>query len=48
MVGVVLAAVREKANSLAAGFLVHVAYNGVIVVMLLAATDGFRHFENLN
>jgi len=48
MVGVVLATVREKANSLAAGFLVHVAYNGVIVAMLLAATDGFRHFEKLN
>ena len=48
VVGVVLATVREKANSLAAGFLVHVAYNGVIVLMLLAATDGFRHFEKFN
>lgn len=48
IVGVVLATVREKANSLAAGFLVHVAYNGVIVVLLLAATDGFRHLEKLN
>jgi membrane protease YdiL (CAAX protease family) len=48
MVGVVLATVREKANSLAAGFLVHVAYNGVIVAILLAATDGFRHLEKLN
>jgi membrane protease YdiL (CAAX protease family) len=48
MVGVVLATVREKANSLAAGFLVHVAYNGVIIAILLAATDGFRHLEKLN
>ena len=48
MVGVVLAAVREKANSLAAGFLAHVAYNGLIVAMLFGATDGFRHFEKLN
>ena len=48
MVGVVLATVREKTNSLAAGFLVHVAYNGVIVAVLFAATDGFRHLEKLN
>jgi uncharacterized protein len=48
MVGVVLATVREKANSLAAGFLVHVAYNGVIVAILIVATDGFRHLEKLN
>jgi uncharacterized protein len=48
MVGVVLATVREKANSLAAGFLVHVAYNGVIVALLFAATDGFQHLEKLN
>lgn len=48
VVGIVLATVRERANSLAAGFLVHVAYNGVIVALLLAATDGFRHLEKLN
>ena len=48
MVGVVLASVRERTNSLAAGFLVHVGYNGVIVAILFAATDGFRHLEKLN
>jgi CAAX protease family protein len=46
-VGVVLAIIREKKRSLAASFLVHVAYNSVIVLMLLIATDGFRHLEKL-
>ena len=47
-VGIVLATIREKANSLAAGFVAHVAYNGVIVALLFAATDGFRHLEKLS
>jgi membrane protease YdiL (CAAX protease family) len=46
-VGVVLATVREKKQSLAASFLVHVAYNSVIVLILLIATGGFRHLEKL-
>ena len=48
MVGLVLATVREKKDSLAASFLVHVAYNSVIVLALGLGTDGFRHLEKLN
>jgi uncharacterized protein len=48
LVGVVLATVREKKQSLAASFLVHVAYNSVIVLILLITTGGFRHLEKLS
>ena len=48
MVGLVLATVREKKNSLAASFLVHVAYNSVVVFAVALGTDGFRHLEKLN
>ncbi len=48
VVGLVLATVREWKNSLAASFLVHVAYNGTIVTMVFIATGGFRHLERLN
>ncbi|HXM08610.1 MAG TPA: CPBP family intramembrane glutamic endopeptidase [Terriglobales bacterium] len=48
VVGVVLGVVRAKKDSVAAGFLVHVAYNGTIMLLLLFATDGFRHLEKLN
>jgi uncharacterized protein len=48
VVGVVLGAVRAAKDSVAACFIVHVAYNGTISLMLLIATDGFRHLEKLN
>ncbi len=48
VLAVVLAAVREKTDSLAASFLVHVGYNGTIAMLLFVATDGFRHLENLS
>lgn len=48
LVGVVLGAVRARKDSVAAGFLVHAAYNGTIILMLLIATDGFRHLEKLS
>jgi uncharacterized protein len=48
VVGVVLAVVREWKNSLGASFLVHVAYNGTISMLMFAATDGFRHMERLS
>ena len=48
IVGVVLACVREYRNSLAASFLVHVGYNGTIMMLLFVGTDGFRHFEKLH
>lgn len=47
IVGVVLAAVREYRDSLAASFLVHVGYNGTIILLLFVGTDGFRHLEKL-
>ena len=48
VVGVVLAVVREKTNSLAASFLVHAAYNGTIITIIFVATSGFRHLERLS
>jgi CAAX protease family protein len=48
LVGVVLGVVRARKNSVAAGFLVHAAYNSTIIFMLLIATDGFRHLEKLS
>lgn len=47
LVGLVLGVVRVLKDSVAAGFLVHAAYNGTIVAMILIATDGFRHLEKL-
>ena len=48
LVGMVLTIVRAKTNSVAAGVLIHMAYNGTITVAMFAATDGFRHLEKLN
>jgi len=48
LVGMVLTLVRAKTNSVAAGVLIHMAYNGTITVAMFAATDGFRHLERLN
>jgi hypothetical protein len=48
IVGLVLTLVRAKTNSVAAGVLIHMAYNGTITVAMFAATDGFRHLEKLN
>ena len=48
LVGLVLTMVRAKANSVAAGVIIHMAYNGTITVAMFAATDGFRHLEKLN
>ena len=48
LVGMVLTMVRAKTNSVAAGLLIHMAYNGTITVAMFAATDGFRHLEKLN
>ena len=48
LVGLVLTMVRAKTNSVAAGVLIHMAYNGTITIAMYAATDGFRHLEKLN
>jgi uncharacterized protein len=47
MVGVVLTTVRWLAKSVAAAVLVHVGYNLTLFMLLLAATDGFRHLEKV-
>jgi len=48
LVGLVLTMVRARKNSVAAGVVIHMAYNGTITVAMFAATDGFRHLEKLN
>jgi len=45
LVGVVLGVVREVTQSVGASFLVHVGYNGTLMVLAAIATDGFRHME---
>jgi membrane protease YdiL (CAAX protease family) len=45
LVGVVLTAVRAKTKSVASSFLAHVGYNGTLMVLAAAATDGFRHMD---
>ncbi len=48
VVGLVLTIVRAKTNSVAAGMIIHMAYNATITLAMFAATDGFRHLEKLN
>lgn len=48
LVGLVLTMVRARKNSVAAGLIIHMAYNGTITAAMFAATDGFRHLEKLN
>ena len=48
LVGMVLTMVRARTNSVAAGVLIHMAYNGTIAVAMFAATSGFRHLEKLD
>jgi uncharacterized protein len=48
IVGLTFTAVRAVTKSVAAGFLMHVAYNGTISLIMFAATGGFRHLERLN
>ena len=47
-VGLALTITRAVTKSVAPGFLMHVAYNGTISVLVYVATDGFRHLEKLN
>ena len=48
LVGVVLAMVRAYKNSVAAGLVIHIVYNGTISALMFAGTGGFRHLEKLN
>jgi membrane protease YdiL (CAAX protease family) len=47
LVGLTLTIVRVVTKSVAAGFLMHGAYNGTISVLMYIATDRFRHLERL-
>jgi uncharacterized protein len=47
LVGLALTFARAATHSVAPGFLIHVAYNGTISVLLYIGTDRFRHLEKL-
>jgi membrane protease YdiL (CAAX protease family) len=47
LVGLALTVTRAVTKSVAAGVVMHVAYNGTISVLLFWASDGFRHLEKL-
>ncbi len=48
LVGMVLTVTRAITKSVAAGLVVHIAYNGTISILMFVATDGFRHLDKLN
>jgi hypothetical protein len=48
IVGLVLTIVRARTNSVAAGMIIHMAYNATITIAMFAATNGFRNLEKLN
>jgi membrane protease YdiL (CAAX protease family) len=45
VVGIVFTVVREKANSVAASFLMHCGYNLALFATLWVGSDHFRHLE---
>jgi membrane protease YdiL (CAAX protease family) len=48
LVGIALTLVRAATKSVASGFVVHMAYNATIFVLLFIGTDGFRHMDKLS
>jgi membrane protease YdiL (CAAX protease family) len=48
LVGLAFTVTRVVTKSVATGFLMHVAYNGTLSVLLYIATDRFHHLERLN
>jgi uncharacterized protein len=48
LVGIALTTARARAKSVAAGWLIHFAYNGTLFALMFLATGGFRHMERLN
>ena len=48
MVGLALTITRALTKSVAAGLIMHVAYNGTLSILLFVGTGGFRHLERLN
>lgn len=47
LVGIALTTVRARTKSVAAGWLMHFAYNATIFGLMFIATGGFRHMERL-
>jgi membrane protease YdiL (CAAX protease family) len=47
LIGLALTIVRAVTKSVAAGVLMHMAYNGMISLLLFIASGGFRHLEKL-
>jgi membrane protease YdiL (CAAX protease family) len=48
LVGLALTLTRALTKSVAAGLIMHVAYNATLSILLFVGTDGFRHLERLN
>lgn len=48
IVGLAFTITRAVTKSVAAGLIMHVAYNGTLSVLLFVGTDGFRHLERLS
>ena len=47
LVGLTLTLTRAVTKSVAPGFLMHVAYNSTISILIFIGTDGFRHLDKL-
>jgi len=48
IVGLTLTITRVVSKSVAAGVVMHMAYNGTLSVLMFIATDRFHHLERLN
>jgi len=48
LVGLVLTVTRAVTKSVAAGLLIHIAYNGTLTFLMFVGTQGFRHMEKLS
>jgi len=48
LVGLALTITRAITKSVAASFIMHIAYNGTLSILLFIGTGGFRHLERLN
>ena len=48
IIGLALTVVRALKKSVAAGVLIHMAYNGVTSLAAIVVTGGFRHLDRLS
>jgi len=48
IVGLALTITRAVTKSVAAGLLIHIAYNGTISFLMFVGTSGFRHLEKMS